>query len=141
MFSKKENSSYRNIPQEETELSDSILSDKPIREVKKRSRSPEPQIFETRRSSVEFNDLTVNFGDFKAVNKLNLSLYKDEIFCFLGHNGAGKTTSLNVLMGKLKPTRGTVQINLAGESLDIRDNAHTAQALMGSCAQHDILFD
>lgn len=116
------------------------MSDKPS-EVKNRSRSPEPQIVDTRRHSVSFKDLTVSFGDFKAVNKLNLNLYKDEIFCFLGHNGAGKTTSLNVLMGKIKPTKGTVVIDMSGQNLDIREDANTAQALMGSCAQHDILFD
>jgi len=56
--------------------------------------------------------MTKSFGGFVAVNKLNLKLYNDEIFCFLGHNGAGKTTSLNVLIGQLEPTEGTVKINL-----------------------------
>lgn len=50
--------------------------------------------------SVQFQSMTKKFGDFTAVNNLNLDLYRDQIFCFLGHNGAGKTTSLNVLMGK-----------------------------------------
>jgi ABC-type multidrug transport system ATPase subunit len=48
--------------------------------------------------------MSKNFGGFVAVNKLNLKLYKDEIFCFLGHNGAGKTTALNVLIGRLDPS-------------------------------------
>jgi ABC-type multidrug transport system ATPase subunit len=42
------------------------------------------------------------------VDNLSLDLKRDEIFCFLGHNGAGKTTSLNVLMGKEEPSKGAV---------------------------------
>jgi ABC-type multidrug transport system ATPase subunit len=62
--------------------------------------------------SIQFTGMTKKFGSFTAVDNLKLNLYKDEIFCFLGHNGAGKTTSLNVLMGKETPTLGTVLINL-----------------------------
>ena len=68
--------------------------------------------------------MTKKFDSFIAVDKLNLNLYKNEIFCFLGHNGAGKTTSLNVLMGKEQPSIGTIRLNLndgRGE-LDIRDD-------------------
>ena len=54
--------------------------------------------------------MTKKFGSFTAVESLDLDLFKDEIFCFLGHNGAGKTTCLNVLMGKEKPSYGTVNV-------------------------------
>ena len=67
---------------------------------KRKSNSP-PQRVSPRHVAIDFCNLTKSFGSFTAVDKLNLQLYKDEIFCFLGHNGAGKTTSLNVLMGKL----------------------------------------
>ena len=50
--------------------------------------------------AVQFVNMSKMFGSFTAVDSLNLDLFKDEIFCFLGHNGAGKTTSLNVLIGK-----------------------------------------
>ena len=56
--------------------------------------------------------MTKKFGSFTAVDNLQLQLYNDEIFCFLGHNGAGKTTSLNVLMGNENPSEGTVKIAL-----------------------------
>ena len=86
--------------------------------------------------------MTKRFGSFVAVNNLNLSLYKNEIFCFLGHNGAGKTTSLHVLMGKEPPSQGTVLLNMDNdECLDIQDDVRKAQAMMGTCSQHDILFD
>jgi ABC-type multidrug transport system ATPase subunit len=52
-----------------------------------------------------------NYGQFKAVDSLSLNLFKDEIFCFLGHNGAGKTTSLKVLIGQEAPSKGTILIN------------------------------
>lgn len=66
--------------------------------------------------------MTKRFGDFNAVDNLNLSLQPGQIFSFLGHNGAGKTTSLNVLIGKLQPTQGTVHLNLNGKQMDIRDD-------------------
>ena len=59
--------------------------------------------------------MTKKFGSFTAVDDLNLNLYKNEIFCFLGHNGAGKTTSLNVLIGKEKASKGSVLLNLDDE--------------------------
>lgn len=86
--------------------------------------------------------MSKRFGSFTAVDNLQLQLYRDEIFCFLGHNGAGKTTSLNVLMGKESPTDGTVKLTLDDDhTLDIRDDLLRAQSLMGTCSQHDILFD
>ena len=105
--------------------------------------------------AVEFVNMTKKFGNFTAVDDLTLSLRKDEIFCFLGHNGAGKTTSLNVLMGKTKPSTGTVKLRLLGNSsrvddedqgdtgtvFDFREDAQSAQSLMGTCSQHDILFE
>jgi ABC-type multidrug transport system ATPase subunit len=56
--------------------------------------------------------MTKKFGSFTAVDKMNLNLYKDEIFCFLGHNGAGKTTALNVLMGKEVASEGKILLNI-----------------------------
>lgn len=71
-----------------------------------------------RQPSILYVNMTKKFGSFKAVDNMNLSLYKDEIFCFLGHNGAGKTTSLNVLMGKESASEGDVVLNIgSGRSL------------------------
>lgn len=58
-------------------------------------------INQRKRPAIRFENLTKDFSGFVAVNKLNLNVNKNEIFCFLGHNGAGKTTSLNVLIGRL----------------------------------------
>ncbi len=54
--------------------------------------------------------LTVQFGDFKAVNDVTFSVRRGEIFGFLGANGAGKTTTIRVLCGLLVPTAGRVTV-------------------------------
>lgn len=83
---------------------------------RKRRQSPSPpQRLSPRRVAIDFSNMTRRFGSFTAVDKLNLQLARDEIFCFLGHNGAGKTTSLNVLMGKLAPSEGTIKISMGSD--------------------------
>lgn len=55
--------------------------------------------------------LSKNYGEKKAVDRLNLRIYKGEIFGFLGPNGAGKTTTIKMLTGLLDPTSGSIQLN------------------------------
>ncbi|ANE41058.1 ABC transporter [Fervidobacterium sp. SC_NGM5_O18] len=62
--------------------------------------------------------LTKKFGDFTAVDNVNLSVNRGEIFGFLGPNGAGKTTTIRMLTGVLKPTSGKVEIL----GLDMKDH-------------------
>ena len=57
------------------------------------------------------NNLTKQFGDFTAVDNLSLSVKEGEILCLLGANGAGKSTTINMLLGFLKPTSGSAAIN------------------------------
>lgn len=52
-------------------------------------------------------DLTCKFGDFTAVDKLNIKIRHGEIYGFLGSNGSGKSTSIRMLCGILKPYSGT----------------------------------
>ena len=61
--------------------------------------------------SVEVKNLSVIFGQFKAVNNISFSVEPGEIFGFLGANGAGKTTTIRVLCGLLIPTKGEAWIN------------------------------
>lgn len=51
-------------------------------------------------------NLTISFGDFKAVDHVSFSIDKGEIFGFLGSNGCGKTTTMKMLTGLLSPTEG-----------------------------------
>lgn len=60
-----------------------------------------------RELAIETKDLTCKFGDFTAVDRLNIKVYSGEIYGFLGSNGSGKSTSIRMLCGILKPTGGT----------------------------------
>lgn len=57
--------------------------------------------------AVHVESLTRKFGDFTAVDHINLSVSYGEIFGFLGANGAGKTTAIRMLCGLLLPTKGS----------------------------------
>lgn len=59
---------------------------------------------------IEVENLRKEFGDFVAVNDINFSVEKGEIFGFLGANGAGKTTAIKMLCGLLLPTSGKAEI-------------------------------
>lgn len=65
---------------------------------------------------VEVKNLTVKFGDFKAVDDVSFEVTRGEIFGFLGANGAGKTTTIRVLCGLLLPSSGNVSV--AGINID-----------------------
>ena len=47
---------------------------------------------------------------FKAVNGINLKMYNGQIFALLGHNGAGKSTTISMLTGLLKPSTGNASV-------------------------------
>ena len=55
---------------------------------------------------LQTKNLTKRFGDFTALDGVNLELNKGEIFGFIGPNGAGKSTTIRVLLGILKATEG-----------------------------------
>src|SRR5947199_10485252 len=59
---------------------------------------------------IETVGLTKRFGEFTAVDHLDLQVAEGEILALLGHNGAGKTTTVRMLTGLLTPTEGTARI-------------------------------
>ncbi len=61
-------------------------------------------------NAIEIKELTKKYKDFTAVDKLNLSVEKGELFGLLGVNGAGKTTTIKMLSCLAKPTSGTAEI-------------------------------
>ncbi len=60
--------------------------------------------------AVVTENLTKKFGDFTAVDHINIAIPRGEIFGFLGPNGAGKTTTMRMLLGLLRPTEGTALV-------------------------------
>ncbi len=55
-------------------------------------------------------DLTKDYGSFRALSGLNLSIMPGEVVGLLGPNGSGKSTALRLLLGFLQPTRGRASI-------------------------------
>ncbi|MDQ2891048.1 MAG: ABC transporter ATP-binding protein [Gemmatimonadota bacterium] len=64
---------------------------------------------------IQLAGLTKRYGDFTAVDAMDLTVGHGELFGMLGPNGAGKTTTLRMIAGILQPTAGTIRI--AGISL------------------------
>ena len=76
---------------------------------------------------IELDNLTMHYGDLKALQGLNLRIPQGEFFAFLGPNGAGKTTAIKLLTGLMQPTAGSVRI--CGH--DIQQAPLAAKALLG----------
>ena len=60
---------------------------------------------------VSVNNLSKNFSSFEAVKEISFSIKENEILGLLGPNGCGKTTTIGMMLGLLKPTSGEVKIN------------------------------
>jgi len=60
--------------------------------------------------AIEISGLTKKFGDFVAVDNLDLRVRVGEIFGFLGPNGAGKTTTIRMMCGLMRQSKGTIRI-------------------------------
>lgn len=60
---------------------------------------------------LEVNHLSISFGGLRAVDDLNLSIKKGELYGLIGPNGAGKTTAFNLLTGVYKPNEGIIRLD------------------------------
>jgi drug efflux transport system ATP-binding protein len=60
--------------------------------------------------AINVHELTKRFGDFTAVNSINFQVRHGEIFGFLGPNGSGKTTTIRMMLGLMKPSSGSVEV-------------------------------
>ena len=77
----------------------------------------------SRQPAIIANSLTKRFGDFTAVDNVNFEVRRGEIFGFLGPNGSGKTTSIRMMLGLMKPTSGEVDVlgmKVDGDTANIR---------------------
>jgi ABC-2 type transport system ATP-binding protein len=73
--------------------------------------------------AIDTTALTRRFGDFTAVDNVNLRVEAGQFFGFLGPNGAGKSTTIKMLTGLLAPTSGSIRIlgqDLQANSADIK---------------------
>lgn len=73
---------------------------------------------------IQTTNLTRRFGDLTAVDKVNFDIAAGEIFCLVGPDGAGKTTTLRLLCGLMDPTEGSITIaghDVAKEPDAVRD--------------------
>ncbi|MCB1227039.1 MAG: ABC transporter ATP-binding protein [Verrucomicrobiales bacterium] len=60
---------------------------------------------------IEIENLSMSYGDLRALDGLTLTIPKGELFAFLGPNGAGKTTAIKLLTGLMKPDEGGIRIS------------------------------
>ena len=77
---------------------------------------------------VEIKDLYKKYGKFTALNNLNLTIEKGELFGFVGPNGAGKTTVMKMISGLLAADSGEITV---AEIDAIRDAAHLKEKIDG----------
>lgn len=84
---------------------------------------------------IEIKNLHKAFGNVKAVNDLNFSVKKGELFAFLGENGAGKSTTISIMCGLLKKDSGEVFI--CGENQDTATDF--AKRKLGVVFQNSVL--
>lgn len=74
-------------------------------------------------AAIATTGLTRRFGDFVAVNDVNLSVATGQFYGFLGPNGAGKSTTIKMLTGLLAPTSGSIQVlgmDFAANSIEVK---------------------
>lgn len=87
--------------------------------------------------AIEVTNLTKEFGDFTAVNQVNFTVARGEIMGYLGPNGSGKTTTIRMLLGLLRPSGG--QGSVLG--LDIEKEAEAIRPRVGYMSQKFALYD
>ena len=95
-----------------------------------------PKIENDNKPIIEVKGLVKKFNQFTAVNNINFSVYRGEIFGLLGPNGAGKSTTFKMLCGLLKPTEGDAII----DGLSVKDVQNLARSKLGYMAQKFSLY-
>ena len=86
---------------------------------------------------IRLEGLTKRYGDFVAVDEIDLHVPRGEMFGFLGPNGAGKTTTLRIIAGIMRPTRG--KITLGGD--DVVRNPMAAKQRLGFIPDRPFVYE
>ena len=87
--------------------------------------------------AIDVRGMTRRFGNFVAVDNLSFSVKQGEIFGFLGANGAGKSTTIRMLCGLLKPTSGTALVG----GIDVSRNPEGVKRTIGYMSQKFSLYE
>lgn len=88
-------------------------------------------------SVVNIKEVTKNFGDLTAVDKMTLNIEEGEIFGLLGPNGAGKSTAINMIIGLLLSDKGKITVL----DKDVRKNALTTRRNIGIVPQEIAIYE
>ncbi len=88
------------------------------------------------KNAIETKDLTKVYGNFTAVNSLNLEIPNKSIFGMLGPNGAGKTTTIKMLTCLIQPTSGQATVG----GYDVKKNPDEVRNLLGMVPQQVSLY-
>jgi ABC-2 type transport system ATP-binding protein len=88
-------------------------------------------------NAIEVRDLTRRFGTFVAVDRVSFDVREGEIFGFLGSNGAGKSTTIRMLCGLLRPTAGTARVG----GLDVTRDPEGVKRRIGYMSQRFSLYE
>jgi ABC-2 type transport system ATP-binding protein len=88
-------------------------------------------------SAILVSDLTRKFGAFTAVDAISFAVERGEIFGFLGANGAGKSTTIRMMCGLLKPTSGTAII----DGVDVSRDPEGVKRRIGYMSQKFSLYE
>jgi ABC-2 type transport system ATP-binding protein len=88
-------------------------------------------------NAIEVRDLTRTFGRFVAVDRVSFDVRKGEIFGFLGSNGAGKSTTIRMLCGLLKPTSGAASV----DGIDVGRDPEGVKRRIGYMSQRFSLYE
>jgi ABC-2 type transport system ATP-binding protein len=88
-------------------------------------------------NAIVVKDLMRRFGDFVAVDRLTFDVRQGEVFGFLGSNGAGKSTTIRMLCGLLKPTGGTAIVG----GVDVSRDPEGVKRRIGYMSQRFSLYE
>lgn len=86
-------------------------------------------------SIIEISSLSKRFGEVQAVNDLSFRVKEGELFAFLGINGAGKSTTINIMCGQLSKDSGTVQLS----GVDLDSDPDSIKRNLGVVFQNSVL--
>ena len=87
---------------------------------------------------LEVKNLGISFGGLRAVDGLDMTIEKGELYGLIGPNGAGKTTAFNMLTGVYKPTDGVIKLD--GEDITGKSTIEINKAGIARTFQNIRLF-